>query len=95
MGLNFYDYDGIQPKLSPPKHFSRQCILAVHLKFLNRQNQNQKALFTDSIFREGFGPYLQLACSSHSGTSEHAGLKQNDLPLFTVSIHAQGPSVLA
>ena len=26
MGLNFYDYDGIQPKLSPPKHFSRQCI---------------------------------------------------------------------
>ena len=25
MGLNFYDYDGIQPKLSPPKHFSRQC----------------------------------------------------------------------
>ena len=25
MGLNFYDYDGIQPKLSPPKYFSRQC----------------------------------------------------------------------
>ena len=25
MGLNFYDYNGIQPKLSPPKHFSRQC----------------------------------------------------------------------
>ena len=29
MGLNFYDYDGIQPKLSPPKHFSRQCIIVL------------------------------------------------------------------
>ena len=26
MGLNFYDYDGLQPKVTPPKHFSRQCI---------------------------------------------------------------------
>ena len=26
MGLNFDDYDGIQPKLSPPKHFSQQCM---------------------------------------------------------------------
>ena len=25
MGLKFYDYDGLQPKISPPKHFSRQC----------------------------------------------------------------------
>ena len=25
MGLNFYDYDGLQPKITPPKHFSRQC----------------------------------------------------------------------
>ena len=27
MGLNFYDYDGLQPKTTPPKHISRQCIL--------------------------------------------------------------------
>ena len=27
MGLNFYDYDGLQPKITPPKHFSRQCSL--------------------------------------------------------------------
>ena len=26
MGLKFYDYDGLQPKISPPKHFSRQCM---------------------------------------------------------------------
>ena len=26
MGLKFYDYDGLQPKTTPPKHFSRQCI---------------------------------------------------------------------
>jgi hypothetical protein len=26
MGLKFYDNDGLQPKISPPKHFSRQCI---------------------------------------------------------------------
>ena len=25
MGLNFYDYDGLQPKMTPPKHFSQQC----------------------------------------------------------------------
>ena len=25
MGLNFYDYDGLQQKITPPKHFSRQC----------------------------------------------------------------------
>ena len=25
MGLNFYDYDVLQPKLTPPKHFNRQC----------------------------------------------------------------------
>ena len=25
MGLNFHDYDGLQPKITPPKHFSRQC----------------------------------------------------------------------
>ena len=25
MGLNFYDYDGLQPKTTPPKHISRQC----------------------------------------------------------------------
>ena len=25
MELNFYDYDGLQPKVTPPKHFSRQC----------------------------------------------------------------------
>ena len=24
MGLNFYDYDGLQPKTTPPKHISRQ-----------------------------------------------------------------------
>ena len=28
MGLNFYDYDGLQPKTTPPKHISRQCIWA-------------------------------------------------------------------
>ena len=22
MGLSFYDYDGLQPKITPPKHFS-------------------------------------------------------------------------
>ena len=26
MGLKFYDYDGLQPKISPPKHYSQQCI---------------------------------------------------------------------
>ena len=26
MGLNFYGYDGLQPKTTPPKHISRQCI---------------------------------------------------------------------
>ena len=25
MGRNFDDYPGFQPKISPPKHFSRQC----------------------------------------------------------------------
>ena len=25
MGLNFYDYDGLQQKITPLKHFSRQC----------------------------------------------------------------------
>ena len=25
MGLEFYYYDGLQPKISPTKHFSRQC----------------------------------------------------------------------
>ena len=25
MGVNFYDYDDLQPKITPPKHFSRQC----------------------------------------------------------------------
>ena len=25
MGLKFFDYDGLQPKITPPKHFSRQC----------------------------------------------------------------------
>ena len=27
MGVNFYDYDDLQPKISPPKHFSWQCRL--------------------------------------------------------------------
>ena len=26
-GTQFYDYDGLQPKITPPKHFSRQCTL--------------------------------------------------------------------
>ena len=26
MGLNVYEYDGLQPKTTPHKHFSRQCI---------------------------------------------------------------------
>ena len=26
MGVNFYDYDVLQPKITPPKHFSRQCM---------------------------------------------------------------------
>ena len=30
MGFNFYDYDGLQPKITPPKHFSWQC---TYLKF--------------------------------------------------------------
>ena len=25
MGHNFYDYDGLQPKTTPPKHISQQC----------------------------------------------------------------------
>ena len=25
LGLYFFDYDGLQPKITPPKHFSRQC----------------------------------------------------------------------
>ena len=25
MGRNFDDYPGFQPKITPPKHFSRQC----------------------------------------------------------------------
>ena len=29
MELNFYDYDGLKPKITPPKHFSRQCRLPV------------------------------------------------------------------
>jgi hypothetical protein len=27
MGLIFYDYDGLQPKITPPKLFSRQCVI--------------------------------------------------------------------
>ena len=30
MGLNFYDYDGLQPKITPLKHFSRQCTVYLH-----------------------------------------------------------------
>ena len=26
MGLIFHDYDGLQPKITPPKHFSRECM---------------------------------------------------------------------
>ena len=42
MGLNFYDYDGLQPKITPPKHFSRQCIKKLETYF---------ALFTFLDFR--------------------------------------------
>ena len=29
---NFYDYDDLQPKITPPKHFSRQYIPGLHNK---------------------------------------------------------------
>ena len=35
MGVNFYDYDGIQPKLSPPKHFSRQCTWTKYTHYID------------------------------------------------------------
>ena len=28
MEVNFYDYDNLQPKITPPRHFSRQCTYA-------------------------------------------------------------------
>ena len=37
MGLNFYGYDGLQPKTTPPKHISRQCTYMIiwHLRILS------------------------------------------------------------
>ena len=37
MGLKFYDYDGLQPKISPPKHFSRQCNIAQPIQPISTQ----------------------------------------------------------
>ena len=38
MGLNFYGYDGLQPKTTPPKHISRQC----NTHFLDMDLNDQK-----------------------------------------------------
>jgi hypothetical protein len=38
MGRNFDDYPGLQPKITPPKHFSRQCT-SIGLKVM-KQNAN-------------------------------------------------------
>ena len=29
MGLNSYDYDGLQPKITAPKHFSCECTMEI------------------------------------------------------------------
>ena len=35
MALNFYDYDGLQPKTTPPKLISRQCMVELGILLLD------------------------------------------------------------
>ena len=46
MGLNFYDYDGLQPKTTPPKHISQQCTMQFDLIFLKK---NQVKIRGDGV----------------------------------------------
>ena len=48
MGLNFYAYDGLQPKTTPPKHFSRQCTTK-HWK--DRSFTHPRVMITGFAFR--------------------------------------------
>ena len=34
MGRNYDDYPGFQPKITPPKHFSRQCIIKISCRII-------------------------------------------------------------
>ena len=47
-GTQFYDYDGLQPKITPPKHFSLQCIYlpsplpVLQAKFIEKNKDTRK-----------------------------------------------------
>ena len=43
MGFNFYDYDGLQPKNTPPKHFSWQCKARPCIAAFLYENSNDHA----------------------------------------------------
>ena len=45
MGLKFYDYDGLQPKISPPKHFSPQCMSVHKIQYFGILIFSQKPLY--------------------------------------------------
>ena len=45
------------------------------------QYQNKKALFTDSIFREGFGPYIQRKPPDSSNTAAVLHMVDHHFPI--------------
>jgi hypothetical protein len=45
----FDDYPGFQPKITPPKHFSRQCIGTPWLLGLNPQMISSVIFFVESF----------------------------------------------
>jgi hypothetical protein len=49
MGLNFYDYDGLQPKNTPPKHISWKCtyLTTYHLQQVLPYNVQYFEAFLD------------------------------------------------
>ena len=49
MGLNFYDYDSLQPKITPPKHFSWQHDPMTSFSFLGMDAIAQAMLCEELI----------------------------------------------
>ena len=86
MGLKFYDYDGLQAKIIPPKHFSRQCMGDVWKCKPFFCDCLQLILFTNSNLDDGerieWPRRLSEAVQLLSGT-HHICNKNNKFPIIS------------
>ena len=91
LGLHFYDYDGLQPRITPPKHFSRQCINHIWIKIKKLTAALKKLIMHHIFIHFSFGflclrkySYINQDCKITMTVTSNLRLPKNALVCLSI-----------